>query len=97
MGFGALRVEGAAVAVQADVAALDLLDAVGIYVDVLLHIERQRRGIALDKTAQVAAEDVELLQVGVGPGDDLGQECVEAHEVGDLAAEVGALGLGQSG
>jgi hypothetical protein len=41
-----------------------------------------------------AVPDVELLQVGVGEGEHLGEEGVEPHVVGELPAEVNALLLG---
>ena len=82
-------------ALQRDLAAARLLDAVRLHVDVLLHLARQLRAVGGKQPPQVPREDVELLEVGVGEGQHLRQERVEPHVVGELAAEVVLLLLGE--
>ena len=96
MVFGPLWVELTGVALQFDATAAGLLDAVGLHVDVLLHLLRQFRAVGREQPPQMAGEDVKLLQVRVGEGQHLGQEGIEAHVVGQLASEVRTLLLGES-
>ena len=85
------RIEHARLALERDLAAAGLLDAVRLHVDVLLHLARQLGPGHREQPPQVAREDVELLEVGVGEGQHLRQEGVEPDVVGELAAEVALL------
>ena len=82
-------------ALERDLAAAGLLDPVRLHVDVLLHLARQLVAVRREQPAQVPREHVELLEVGVGEGQHLREEGVEPHVVGELAAEVVLLLLGQ--
>ena len=93
--LGAHGVEHARPALEGDLAAAGLLDAVRLHVDVLLHLARQLGAVGGQQPPQVPREDVELLEVGVGEGQHLGEEGVEPHVVGELAAEVVLLLLGE--
>ena len=86
--LGLHRVQPAGPRVQRDGAAAGLLDPVRLHVDVLLHLARQFLAVGRQEPPQVAGEDVELFQVGVGEGQDLGQEGIQPHVVSELAPEV---------
>ena len=92
--LGAHRVEHAGLALEGDLSAGGLLDAVGLHVDVLLHLARQLGAVRGEQPPQVPCEDVELLEVRVSEGQHLREEGVEPHVVGELAPEVLLL-LGQ--
>src|SRR6185437_2015388 len=49
-----------------------------------------------DESPQVAREDVEPLEVGISEGQNLAEEGVETDIVGQLATEIGLLGLAQA-
>ena len=93
--LGADGIEHARPALQSDLAAAGLLDPVRLHVDVLLHLARQLGAIGRQQAPQVPREDVELLEVGIGEGQHLGEERVEPHVVGELTAEVVLLLLGE--
>ncbi len=88
LGSRAYRVEHPAPALELDLAGRRLLEAIRLHVDVLLHLARQLLGLAVDEPAQAPREDVQLLEVGVGEGQHLGEERVEANVVGELPTEV---------
>ena len=78
-----------------DPPAARLLQPVRLHVDVPLHLARQRGPVRGQEPPQVAGEGVELLEVGVGEGQHLGQERVEPHAVGELPAEVALFLTGE--
>ena len=73
---------------QRDPAAARALDAEGLHVDVLLDLARQLIRVGGQQAAQVPGEDIELFEVGVGKGQHLGEEGIQAYVVAQLAAEV---------
>src|SRR6266852_1140829 len=87
-GARAHRIADPRPAFERDPAARCLLDPVRLHVDVLLHLARQLGPVGGQQPAQVAREDVELLELHVGEGQHLGQKRVEPNVVRELAAEV---------
>ena len=73
--------------IERDPTAARLPNPVRLHVDVLLDLDRQLLPVGGQQPAQVTREDVELLQIGVGERQHLGEEGVEPHVVGELAAE----------
>ena len=93
--LGSRGIEHALLARQSDAAGAGLLDAVRLHVDVLLHFAGQFVVVHGQQAPQVAGEGVQLLQVGVGEGQHLRQERIEAHVVGKSAAEFRSFVLGK--
>ena len=93
--LGAHRVEQPGLPLQRDAAARRLLDPVGLHVDVLLDLARQLLAVRREQAPEVTREHVELLQIGVGERQHLDEEGVEPHVVGEVAAEVSLLRLGE--
>ena len=74
-------VERLRVAFKGDPAAARSLDAVGLHVDALLNFDRQLVAGGGQQPPQVSGEYVELLQVGIGECQHLGEKGVHAHVV----------------
>ena len=89
------RIELACFSLQRDSAAAGLLDAVRLHVYVLLDLARRLFAVGRDQPPQVTREDIKLLEVGIGEGQDLRQERVQADIVGKLSVEIYLLLLGE--
>src|SRR5207237_2014230 len=89
------RIEHTGATLQRNATARSLLDAVGLYLDVLLYLPRQLGAVGWKQPPQMAREDVSLLEIGVGEGQDLREEGVKPHVVGELPTAVVLLVLGE--
>ena len=89
------RIELACFSLQRDSAAAGLLDAVRLHVDVLLDLARKLFAIGRDQPPQMAGEDVQLLKIGIGEGQNLRQERIQSDIVRELPAEIYLLLLGE--
>ena len=82
---------------QPDPAAARLLDAERLHVDVLLDLARQFLTLCRQQAPEVPSKYIELFEVGVGEGQHLGEEGVQAHIVGELTPKVAPLIGGELG
>src|SRR5690606_31078068 len=80
---GACGLKYPGVTLQRDPAAPGLLDAVRLHVNVLLYLAGQLVPVPFQEPAQMTGKDVELLEIGVLEGQDLGKEGIESNVIGE--------------
>ena len=69
-------------------AASRLADAVGFHVDILLNLSRESLAIGRNQPSQVTGEYIEFLEVHISEGQNLSQEGIKPHIIGNLSPKI---------